>query len=155
MVTHFLTDPVGYCKRPDFFTGTCLEALLIKIHEADSLPDPSQTSMSELFDAVFNVVYNKLSDDTWTSAYESAHEYLQMFANEKPVPNIRTSPAKTILAACYLAVLMVSDDNVSCSMVILDGKKHFNGESFELGKFECGSVLLAYNFLGVAAHECP
>eukprot|EP00960_Hanusia_phi_P049393 759529-Hanusia_phi.AAC.9 len=140
MVTHFLTDPVGYCKRPDFFTGTCLEALLIKIHEADSLPDPGQVSMSELFDAIFNVVYNKLSDDTWTSAYESAHEYLQMFANEKPVPNIRTSPAKTILAACYLAVLMVSDDNVSCSMVILDGKKHFGGESFELG---------------VAAHECP
>ena len=30
------------------------------------------------------------------------------FAKEKPIPNVRTAPAKTLLAACYLAVLMVS-----------------------------------------------
>ena len=30
------------------------------------------------------------------------------FAKEKPTPNVRTAPAKTLLAACYLAVLMVS-----------------------------------------------
>jgi hypothetical protein len=33
MVTEFLCDPELYCKRPDFFKGTCLEALLIKIKE--------------------------------------------------------------------------------------------------------------------------
>jgi len=42
-----------------------------------------------------------------------------MFAHESPTPNIRTQPAKTLAAACYLAVLLLSDDNVSCSLAQL------------------------------------
>ena len=34
-------------------------------------------------------------------------------ASEPQIPNIKTHPVKTMLAACYLAILMVSDDNVS------------------------------------------
>lgn len=133
MVTEFLCDPELYCKRPDFFKGTCLEALLIKIKEVKSLPDPTKSSMLELFTGIHKVVFNKLSDDTWTAAYDSAFQYLKLFAADKPVDNIRTAPAKTLLAACYLAVLMVSDDNVSCSVVMLDGKPRFDGQKFELG----------------------
>lgn len=133
MVTEFLCDPELYCKRPDFFKGTCLEALLIKIKEVKSLPDPTKSTMLELFTGIHKVVFNKLSDDTWTAAYDSAFQYLKLFASEKPVDNIRTAPAKTLLAASYLAVLMVSDDNVSCSVVMLDGKPRFDGQKFELG----------------------
>lgn len=134
MVTEFLCDPELYCKRPDFFKGTCLEALLIKIKEVKSLPDPAKSTMLELFTGIHKVVFNKLSDDTWTAAYDSAYQYLKSFAMDKPVDNIRTAPAKTLLAACYLAVLMVSDDNVSCSCVMLDGKPRFDGQKWELGK---------------------
>jgi len=28
---------------------------------------------------------------------------------------------------------MVSDDNISCSVVYLDGKSHYDGKRFELG----------------------
>ena len=35
----------------------------------------------------------------------------------------RTAPAITLLAACYLAVLLVSDDNVSCTWVRMDRHK--------------------------------
>ena len=89
--------------------------------------------MLELFTGIHKVVFSKLSDDTWTAAYDSAFQYLKLFASDKPVDNIRTAPAKTLLAACYLAVLMVSDDNVSCSVVMLDGKPRFDGHKFELG----------------------
>ena len=47
-VTEFLCDPELYCKRPDFFKGTCLEALLIKIKEVKSLPDPTKSTMLAL-----------------------------------------------------------------------------------------------------------
>ena len=31
-------------------------------------------------------VFKKLSDDTWTAAYDSAFQYLKLFAADKPVP---------------------------------------------------------------------
>jgi len=133
-VTKFLTDPEGYCADPSLFQGTCLLALLQRLKEAHTLPDPRNVTMAQLFDKIRDVVFGKLSDDTWTSAYDSAYQYLKQFAREKPVPNIRTHPAKTLLAACYLAVLMVSDDNVSVSLVFLDGQKRFNGQRIEIGE---------------------
>lgn len=112
-VCRFLSDPAAYCKERTLFTGTCLKALLERLDETNKLPDPSTVDMATLVDKIRNVVYSKLSDDTWTSAYESAYQYLKMFAAEKPIPNIKTHPVKTLLAACYFAVLLVSDDNVS------------------------------------------
>ena len=57
-----------------------------------------------------------------------------LFAQEKPTPNIRTAPAQTLLAACYLASLMASDDNVSCTLVMLDHDKLYgDGDAFEIG----------------------
>jgi hypothetical protein len=63
--------------------------------------------MAELFHAIHEATNDKLSDDTWCDAHDSAYEYLSVFAQENPVPNVRTAPAKTLLAAAYLAVLMV------------------------------------------------
>jgi hypothetical protein len=114
-VTAFLSDPSAYCKRKDLFQGTCLKALLERLDETHKLPDPSTVDMLTLVEKIRSVVYSKLSDDTWTSAYDSAYQYLKKFAAEKPIPNIKTHPVKTLLAACYFAVLLVSDDNVSVS----------------------------------------
>ena len=132
-VTRFLADPVAFCKRKDFFQGTCLEVLMSEMGESDLLPDPSQVSMAELFYQIHEAVNDKLSDDTWCDAHDSAYEYLSVFAQENPNPNIRTAPAKTLLAAAYLAVLMVSDDNISCTLVFIDGKSPYGGRRFELG----------------------
>ena len=45
----------------------------------------------------------------------------------------RTAPAITLLAACYLAVLLVSDDNVSCTWVRMDRHKENGPTWLELG----------------------
>mmetsp|Transcript_52706 Transcript_52706/g.125509 ORF Transcript_52706/g.125509 Transcript_52706/m.125509 type:complete len:448 (+) Transcript_52706:146-1489(+) len=132
-VCHFLADPEGYCKRPDFFSGSCLVSLLEKLKIVHTLPNPTQASMEELFTGIRNVVFSRLSDDTWTSAYQSAFVYLKSFSRERPIPNIKTHPVKTLLAACYLAILMVSDDNVSVSVVFLDKVKRYGGKTVELG----------------------
>lgn len=47
-VTMFLADPVAFCKRKDFFRGTCLEVLMDEMGESHLLPDPSKVSMAEL-----------------------------------------------------------------------------------------------------------
>eukprot|EP00802_Teleaulax_amphioxeia_P022499 Tamp_22953.p1 GENE.Tamp_22953~~Tamp_22953.p1 ORF type:complete len:233 (+),score=42.51 Tamp_22953:43-741(+) len=132
-VTKFLADPAAFCKRKDFFQGTCLEVLMEEMEESHLLPDPSKVTMAELFHHIHEAVNDKLSDDTWADAHDSAYEYLSVFAQENPIPNIRTAPAKTLLAAAYLAVLMVSDDNISCSIVFIDGKSAYDGKQFELG----------------------
>lgn len=132
-VTRFLADPVSFCKSKTFFRGTCLEVLMEEMGESHLLPDPSKVSMAELFHQIHEAVNDKLSDDTWCDAHDSAYEYLSVFAQENPIPNVRTAPAKTLLAASYLGVLMVSDDNISSCLVMLDGNSTFNGRRFELG----------------------
>jgi len=132
-VTAFLSDPSAYCKRKDLFQGTCLKALLERLDETHKLPDPSTVDMLTLVEKIRSVVYSKLSDDTWTSAYDSAYQYLKKFAAEKPIPNIKTHPVKTLLAACYFAVLLVSDDNVSVSIIFLDGISRFGGQMLQSG----------------------
>jgi len=42
----------------------------------DLLPDPSKVSMAELFHQIHEAVNDKLSDDTWCDAHDSAYEYL-------------------------------------------------------------------------------
>lgn len=119
-VLSFLIDPEAYCKSKDFFEGTCLLTALSNTSRSEPmLPDPSACSMQELFEQIFDVVLPSLNDDTWSDAYTSAFHFLSMFAMEKPTPNIHTQPAKTVAAACYLAVLLLSDDNVSCSVAQL------------------------------------
>mmetsp|Transcript_11073 Transcript_11073/g.27143 ORF Transcript_11073/g.27143 Transcript_11073/m.27143 type:complete len:448 (+) Transcript_11073:71-1414(+) len=132
-VTRFLTDPVAYCKDPNLFQGTCLKALLERLNETHKLPDPSSVDMGTLFERIRNVVFSKLSDETWTTAYDAAFQYLRKFAQERPVPNIKTHPVKTLLAACYFAVLLVSDDNVSVLVVFLDGVQRFGGRCIDAG----------------------
>jgi len=36
-VTMFLADPVAFCKRKDFFRGTCLEVLMEEMGESGVL----------------------------------------------------------------------------------------------------------------------
>jgi len=132
-VTRFCADPQSYCKDPALFNGTCLKALLERLDETHKLPNPATVDMATLFDKIRNVVFSKLSDDTWTTAYDAAYQYLRKFAQEKPIPNITTQPVKTLLAACYFAVLLVSDDNVSVSVVFLDGLVRFGGGCIDSG----------------------
>lgn len=132
MLTYFLVDPRSYCQRPDFFTGTCFESLLQDLREP--LPTPANKSMGTLFKFIYKSVNQKLCDQVWRDAHDSAYQFLSIFAQEKPTPNIRTAPGKTLLAACYLASLMVSDDNISCTLVLLDQHKLYGEDVvFELG----------------------
>ena len=47
-VTRFCADPVGFCRRKDFFRGTCLEVLMEEMGESDLLPDPSKVGPSKM-----------------------------------------------------------------------------------------------------------
>ena len=131
-LTSFLVDPRKHCQRADFFHGTCFEALMRDLREP--MPSPEKLSMGTLFKFIYKSLNAKLCDAIWRQAHESAYEYLCSFAQERPTPNIRTAPAQTLLAACYLASLMASDDNVSCTLVMLDHDKLYgDGDAFENG----------------------
>ena len=98
----------------------------------EPLPNPSKYSMGSLFKFIYRAVNSKLSDDAWKEAHDTAYQYLAAFAKQRPTPNIRTAPAQTLAAAAYLATLMVSDDNVSATIVMLDQHKLYHNPSFQL-----------------------
>jgi hypothetical protein len=133
-LTAFLADPTEFCHRADFFDGSCMEALMHQLREP--LPNPSKYSMASLFKFIYRAVNSKLSDDAWKDAHHTAYQYLAAFAQQRPTPNIRTAPAQTLAAAAYLATLMVSDDNVSATLVILDQHKLYHTPSFQLSTTE-------------------
>lgn len=128
----FLVNPMDYCHRSDFFHGTCCAAFLKELREP--LPSPEKCKMSSLFKFIYSRINDKLSDATWRQAHDSAYEFLSKFAAQNPIPNIRTYPAKTLLAASYLAVLLVGDDNISTTLVTLDDHKTYGSTCFELGQ---------------------
>ena len=89
--------------------------------------------MAQLFIAIHEAVKDVLLEDGWLEAHQSALRFLIQFAQQKPVPNVNTAPAQTLMAAAYLAILMLADDNITCSLVMLDGANHYGGECFQLG----------------------
>ena len=54
-------------------TPARMQALLQRLNETHKLPDPTAVDMGTLFEKIRNVVFGKLSDETWTSAYDSAY----------------------------------------------------------------------------------
>jgi hypothetical protein len=138
MLALFLVNPTDFCHRPGFFQGTCLAALLKEMRRP--LPTPAKHSMGSLIKFIYKTINPILCDETWRLAHETAYQYLILFSRQVPIPNIRTAPAQTLLAACYLATLMASDDNCSATIVMMDKDKRYHknrdlnaGVRFELG----------------------
>jgi hypothetical protein len=88
--------------------------------------------MPQLFMGIHETVKDLL-DECAMEMNVVALRYLIQFAQQKPVPNVRTAPASTLLAAAYLAVLMLSQETISCSLIMLDGGNFYGGKRLTVG----------------------
>lgn len=146
-VAFFLADPAAFCKRPDFFVGTCLEKVVLSRGSpcdafgretgrtgglAINLSHMTRGTMPQLFMGIHETVKDLL-DECAMEMNVVALRYLIQFAQQKPVPNVRTAPASTLLAAAYLAVLMLSQETISCSIIMLDGGNFYGGKRLTVG----------------------
>ena len=132
-LSFFLADPEAFCKRSDFFVGTCMESTLSQDGRKLDLSSMTRGTMPQLFMAIHEIAKDFLTDELMLERNVSALRYLIQFAQQKPVPNVRTAPACTLLAAAHLAVLMLSQETMMCTLIMLDGGNMYGGKRFTLG----------------------
>jgi hypothetical protein len=72
-------------------------------------------SMASLIKFIFKALNSKLSDDVWKHAHASAYEYMLAFAQENPIPNIRSLchplPAPSCYCTCSLLTISLHFSN--------------------------------------------
>jgi len=79
-------------------------------------------SNKDKIDCIKSTVYGSLPDEMWRRAYEISYNHVIGQLQSGALPSLASDPETVIQFATHVAVLMLSDDNVSSEILVITPK---------------------------------
>merc|ERR1711865_688980 len=107
-------NPVEYFASPELLSGTIVNCIC-----GDNAGAIAGMALQQKLDRIKNCVYGSLPDDMWQKAYNTSHTYAAAALGQGCLGSLSSNPQAVCEFATHVAVIMLSDDNVSAEVLVV------------------------------------
>ncbi len=118
----FMIDPKDYIMNTDFLDNTVAK---LKFSDKICTYDiDNKETLTEKIDALYKFSHSLVCKDiVWRNAVIESYNYVKNVVASGSIPNMNTDLEETLLLATHMAILMLSDDNVTAIATNIQKKR--------------------------------
>jgi len=116
-IAFLLSNPARYISSKNLMKDTIVNSIC-----GNKSNQMSTMTNTDKIDCIKSTVYGSLPDEMWRRAYEISYNHVIGQLKSGNLPSLASDPETVIQFATHVAVLMLSDDNVSSEILVISPK---------------------------------
>jgi hypothetical protein len=113
-IAMLLSNPARYIKSPNLMKDTIVNSIC-----GQKSGQIANMTASQKIEVIKSTVYGSLPDEMWRRAYEISYNHVIEKLSAGNFPELKDDPEAVVQFATHVAVLMLSDDNVSSEILVI------------------------------------